>query len=301
MIISQDLIASSIQFGIGGSVQQFLWSYQGQSFSITYERLGQGSPVLLLPALSTVSTREEMRGLAEKLAPHFQVFAIDWLGFGQSARPSLDYQRSLYHKLLQDFVSEVFDGPIAVVAAGHAAGYVMQLAAHNPSVWSKIVLVAPTWRGPLPTMGASASVAGMVRGLVRSPLIGQILYKLNTTPAFLSWMYRRHVYTDATKLTPEFIDRKHQITQQPGARFAPAAFVTGALDPATSRDHCLAWFQGLSIPVMVVIGEQAPPKSKAEMEALAKRPGVLVKRLPGTLGMHEEHGNEVAEAILPFL
>jgi pimeloyl-ACP methyl ester carboxylesterase len=294
-------IAPSTPFGIGGSVQQFLWSYQGQTFPIVYETLGQGLPVLLLPAFSTVSTREEMRGLAERLAPHFQVFAIDWLGFGQSARPGLDYQRSLYRQLLQDFVNEVFDRPVAVVAAGHATGYAMQLAAQNPSVWSKIVLVAPTWRGPLPTMGASASVAGIVRGLVRSPLMGQALYKLNTTPSFLSWMYRRHVYTDATKLTPEFIDRKFQITQQPGARFSPAAFVTGALDPATNRDNFLAWFQGLSIPVMVIIGEQAPPKSKAEMEALAELPDVQVKRLPGTLGLYEEYAVEVAELVLPFL
>jgi pimeloyl-ACP methyl ester carboxylesterase len=257
--------------------------------------------MLLLPAFSTVSTREEMRGLAEQLAPRFQVLAIDWLGFGQSARPGLDYQRSLYHQLLQDFVREVFDAPVAVVAAGHAAGYVMQWAAQNPLVWSKIVLVAPTWRGPLPTMGAPASVAEIVRGLVRSPLIGQALYKLNTTPSFLTWMYRRHVYADATKLTPEFIDRKHQITQQPGARFAPAAFVTGALDPATNREEFLAWFQGLSVPVMVVIGEQAPPKSRAEMEALAELPAVQVNRLPGTLGMHEECAAEVAEAALSFL
>jgi pimeloyl-ACP methyl ester carboxylesterase len=294
-------IAPSTPFGIGGSVQQFLWSHQGQTFPIVYEILGQGSPVLLLPAFSTVSTREEMRGLAERLAPHFQVLAIDWLGFGQSARPGLDYQRSLYRELLQDFASEAFDRPVAVVAAGHAAGYVMQLAAQNPSVWSKIVLVAPTWRGPLPTMGASASVAGIVRGLVRSPLLGQVLYKLNTVPSFLSWMYRRHVYTDATKLTPEFIDRKYQITQQPGARFAPAAFVTGALDPAANRDEFLSWSQGLSTPVMVVIGEQAPPKSKAEMEALAKLPGLQVKQLPGTLGLHEEYAVEVAEVVLPFL
>jgi pimeloyl-ACP methyl ester carboxylesterase len=302
MTISQEnAIAPSPQFGIGGSVQQFLWSYQGQSFPIAYETLGQGSPVLLLPAFSTVSTREELRGLAERLAPHFQVFAIDWLGFGQSARPGLDYQRSLYRQLLQDFVSAVFDVPVAVVAAGHAAGYVMQLAAQQPAPWSKIVLVAPTWRGPLPTMGASAAVAGMVRGLVRSPLLGQVLYKLNTTPSFLSWMYRRHVYTDATKLTPEFIEHKHQITQQPGARFAPAAFVTGALDPAANRDDFLAGVQESTIPIMVIIAEQAPPKSKAEMEALAKLPGVQVERLPGTLGMHEEFANEVAEAVLLFL
>lgn len=297
----QSRVAFSTQFGIGGSVQQFLWNYQRQTFSIAYETLGQGSPVLLLPAFSTVSTREEMRGLAERLAPHFQVSTIDWLGFGQSARPALNYQQSLYHKLLQDFVSEVFDAPVAVIAAGHAAGYAMQLASQQFSPWSKIVLVAPTWRGPLPTMGVSEAAAGMLRGLVRSPLLGQVLYKLNTTPSFLSWMYRRHVYTDAKKLTSEFIGYKHQITQQPGARFAPAAFVTGALDPALNREDFLARFQKLAVPVMVVIGKQVPPKSKAEMEVLTELPGVQVEHLFGTLGMHEEYAAEIAQVILPFL
>lgn len=283
------------------TVKEYLWNWDQQTFSITYETLGRGSPVLLLPAFSTVSSRSEVQEIAARLATQHQTVTLDWLGFGQSERPPLDYAPTLFHQLLQDFIIDVFSEPMAIVAAGHAAGYALQLAQQKPQTCSRIVLVAPTWRGPLPTMGASQSVAVAVRQLVRSPLIGQALYKLNTTPSFLSWMYRRHVYTDATKLTPEFIEHKHQITQQPGARFAPAAFVTGALDPATNRDDFLARFQGLSIPVMVVIGEQAPPKSKAEMEVLAELPIVQIKRFPGTLGMHEEYAAEIAEAILPFL
>lgn len=294
-------IASSTDFGIGGSVQQFRWNYQQQQFSVVYETLGQGTPVLLIPAFSTVSTREEMRGLTERLKPHFQVFALDWLGFGQSARPALDYQRSLYGQLLQDFAKAVFEQPVAVVAAGHAAGYVMQLAQQQPPVWSKIALVAPTWRGPLPTMGAPSSIAGIVRGMVRSPIFGQALYKLNTLPSFLRFMYRQHVYTNAEKLTPEFIEHKYQITQQSGARFAPAAFVTGALDPMQNREEFLNKFRSLSIPVMVVIGERAPSKSFSEMEALAELPNVLLRKLPGSLGLHEEYADEVAESVLPFL
>lgn len=294
-------IASSTDFGIGGSVQQFRWNYQQQQFSVVYETLGQGTPVLLIPAFSTVSTREEMRGLTERLKPHFQVFALDWLGFGQSARPALDYQRSLYGQLLQDFAKAVFEQPVAVVAAGHAAGYVMQLAQQQPPVWSKIALVAPTWRGPLPTMGAPSSIAGIVRGMVRSPIFGQALYKLNTLPSFLRFMYRQHVYTNAEKLTPEFIEHKYQITQQSGARFAPAAFVTGALDPMQNREEFLNKFRSLSIPVMVVIGERAPSKSFSEMEALAELPNVLQRKLPGSLGLHEEYADEVAESVLPFL
>lgn len=291
--------AATSAFGIGGSVQTYEWHHAGQVYAITYEVRGQGAPVLLLPAFSTVSTREEMRGIAEGLASEFQVYALDWLGFGESARPKLDYRPELFHQLLQDFVQATFTEPIAVVAAGHAAGYVMRIAQQQP--WSRMVLVAPTWRGPLPTMGAKPQVGAVVRGLVRSPLLGSFLYQLNTAPAFLKFMYRRHVYTDQAKLTPEFIQHKYEITQRSGARFAPVAFVTGNLDPAKDRTEFLSWFKSLSAPVMVILSEQAPNGSKAEMEALANLPPVQIKRFSGSLGLHEEYANEIVKEILPFL
>lgn len=286
---------------IGGNTQSFDWVWQNQSYPVTYETRGKGSPLLLLPAFSTVSSRSEMRGLADQLSSQFQVVALDWLGFGQSSRPSLDYNPALYQQLLQDFVAATFDQPAAVVAAGHAAVYVMQLAQPQPGIWSKIVLVAPTWRGPLPTMGVPIPFASVIRQIVRSPLLGQFLYKLNTLPSFLHFMYRRHVYTNAESLTPEFIAQKWSSTQMPGARYAPAAFVTGRLDPVQHRTDFLDAVQSLSIPVMVVIGAQTPPKSKAEMDVLAHLAGVQVHRLSGSLGLHEEYATVLAEAIAPFL
>ncbi len=287
--------------GIGGVVQKYLWPWKGQQVTVVYETVGEGTPVLLLPAFSTVSTRSEMRGLAERLVAQFQVFALDWPGFGESSRPPFDYHSALYHNFLQDFVREVFDTPVPVVAAGHAAGYVMQLAQQQPTVWSKIVLAAPTWRGPLSSMGATQQISGIVRQIVRSPILGQALYQLNTTPSFLRSMYGSHVYADKAELTPEFIAKKRQITQQPGARYASAAFVTGAIDPVSERSEYLAYFQPLPAPVMVVIGEQVPSKSKAEMEALAELPGVQTAVLPGALGLYEEYSAELAEVVLPFL
>ncbi len=293
--------------GIGGTVQEYCWTWQGQTMQVIYERRGGGFPVLMLPAFSTVSSRAEMSGIAAKLSEQFEAIALDWPGFGQSDRPSLDYRPAIYHQFLQDFVLSVFDQPVAIVAAGHAAGYALDFACNHPDRCSKLVLTAPTWRGPLPTMGAPDSVAGFVRQTVRSPLLGQALYQLNTAPSFLKWMYERHVYTDAAQLTPEFMDQKHEITQKAGARFAPAAFVTGGLDPVHQREDFLKWFQTLptSIPVMVLIGEQAPPKSKAEMEALATlssgQSNVQIHRMSGTLGLHEEYAAEVADVIQPFL
>jgi pimeloyl-ACP methyl ester carboxylesterase len=286
--------------GIGGVVQNYLWNWQGQPLAVAKETLGEGTPVLLLPAFSTVSTRGEMRGIAERLSSQFQVVTLDWPGFGQSERPPLDYCSELYHQFLEDFVTDMKDTPTAVVAAGHAAGYVMQLVQKLP-LSGRIVLLAPTWRGPLPTMGVNEQLAGMVRNLVRSPILGQALYQMNTTKSFLRLMYRRHVYTDEAHLTGEFIDKKRQITQQPGARFAPAAFVTGAIDPVQKPSEFLDYFQSSRVPVMVVIGEQVPPKSRAQMEALAKLSGVQTVVLSGSLGMHEEYGSAIADVVLDFL
>ncbi|TAF06448.1 MAG: alpha/beta hydrolase [Nostocales cyanobacterium] len=292
----------------GGEVKEFVWNWENQPLRVVYETIGEGSPLLLLPAFSSVSTRGEVGELAKLLADHFQVTALDWPGFGESSRLGLDYNPFIYEQFLANFVKSVFNTPIIIVAAGHATGYVLKLPVKQPDAVVRIVLLAPTWRGPLPTMGANANIAAMVRGLVRflriavrTPLIGQALYKLNTTPSFLRWMYSRHVFTDTAKLTPDFIAEKWQSTQQPNARFASAAFVTGNIDTIHSQSEFLSLVQSLSIPIMAVIGASSPPKSRQEMDALAALPGITSVVVPGSLGLHEEYPAVVFEAILPFL
>ncbi len=52
---------------------------------------------------------------------------------------------------------------------------------------------------------------------------------------------------------------------------------------------------------MVVIGESSPPKSRAEMDALAALPKVTSVIVPGSLGLHEEYPADVLEAVRDFL
>ncbi len=281
--------------------QEYLWNYDNQAIAVAYETRGQGMPLLLLPAFSTVSSRDEMGGMAERLGDRFEVVALDWPGFGDSDRPGVQYGPEFYHQFLGDFVSSVFPGPVAIVAAGHGAGYAMKLAKTHPERVSKVVLVAPTWLGPLRIMGVPEPVRDFVRETVRTPGIGEFLYDLNTHPSFLEFMYKQHVFVDPAKLTQEFIAQKRDSTQHPGGRFAPVAFVTGTLDPAGDRQEIFAQFQPLPVPVKVIIGTLAPSGSQSVMEAVAQLPGMESARVAGSLGMHEEFPEEVVEAIADFL
>ncbi len=287
---------------IAPTTSTYQWSWQGQSLSIVYDTQGQGVPILLLPAFSTVSSRTEMSGLAARLQSQFQVTTVDWPGFGDSARPRVEYAPPLYRQFLADFVRDIYSSPVTTIAAGHAAGYALNLAATVPDRVAKLVLIAPTWRGPLPTMARGQKPwQKSVRDLIRTPILGQFLYQLNTTPSFLAFMYRRHVYSDAKTLTPAVLTQKRQLTQKPGARYGAGAFVTGGLDPYLDRSAAIADLQSLTIPTFIAIGQSSPPKSTAEMQALAAVPYVVSQTLPGTLGMHEEYPAEIYAAILPFL
>ncbi len=292
---------TQLNSSIGGTKNIYNWNFLDKQYRVVYETVGEGNPVLLIPAFSTVSSRTEMKRITDLLAKQYRVTVLDWLGFGESECPPVDYSPALFHQLLGNFVKSIFDSSIILIAAGHASGYALQFVQDNPDTTSQLILIAPTWQGPLRVMGLPDGVRNGVKNLVRSPFIGQGLYYLNTTPSFLRLMYKRHVYVDESKLTPEFIDRKHQITSKKGARYGPAAFVTGAIDPVTSREEFLQLLESLSIPVLIILAENAPPKSKAEMKAMAELDKVQTVRLEGTLGIYEEYPEAVTEAIQNFL
>ena len=126
------------------NLQKFSWQWQNQTFEIVYDIQGQGTPVLLLPAFSTVSSRGEMAGIGKILATKFQIYCLDWLGFGDSERPILNYETAIFKQLLIDFVQSTFKQPVIIIAAGHSAVYALNLAKNYPNLLDKLVLVAPT-------------------------------------------------------------------------------------------------------------------------------------------------------------
>src|ERR1700747_3359813 len=128
------------------------WAWQGATVRLGVTRMGAGLRILMLPALSSISTRGEMPPLQERLAAAFTTVAIDWPGFGDARRPAVRWHPEAYRVFLADLLETAIEHPFATVAAGHAAGYCLAAARARPGTTGRLCLIAPTWRGPLPTV-----------------------------------------------------------------------------------------------------------------------------------------------------
>jgi pimeloyl-ACP methyl ester carboxylesterase len=283
--------------------RELRWSWQGRAVTLGVDEAGDGRTVLFLPALSSISTRREMHPLMQALAPMFRVIAPDWPGFGDRPRPALAWTPDALSAFLAHLVSQELPALHATIAAGHAATYALALAAERPDALGRLVLLAPTWRGPLPTMAdGDRPLFQTIRRAIALPLAGPLLYRLNVNRFVVRMMVAGHVYSDARALAGEVWRQKQGVIRAAGARFGSAAFVTGGLDRVASREAFLDLARRAGGDMLVAYGAETPPKSRAEMAALAALPNVRAFEMPrGKLGFYEEFAAELAPTLADFL
>jgi pimeloyl-ACP methyl ester carboxylesterase len=159
------------------------WNWRGKIIRLGADARGSGPKVLLLPALSSISSKREMHPLQERLAARYSTLAVDWPGFGEAPRPQVDWTPDAYAAFLAFVLTSVMPHPHAIIAAGHAASYVLKHAAGAAAQPTRLVLVAPTWRGPLPTMAdRHRPFFDRLCRLVDHATVGPFIYRLNVNP-----------------------------------------------------------------------------------------------------------------------
>lgn len=86
--------------------RQVQWSWQGQAIPLGADEAGDGPPVLLLPAPSSISTRREMHPPMQRLTGKCRLMAVDWPGFGDLPRPPVAWAPDALLAFLAWFVRE---------------------------------------------------------------------------------------------------------------------------------------------------------------------------------------------------
>jgi pimeloyl-ACP methyl ester carboxylesterase len=227
--------------------------YRWGQHAVYYTVRGRGVPLLLVHGLYPGASSHEYRHIFASLARDFRVYALDLLGFGQSARPALAYTPEIYERLIQDFTREVMGGvdhPVSVVASGLGAAYAVHVAAERPHLFDRLVLVAPP-RLEAPH-GARAGLGGQVaRALLRLPLLGEGAYNLLVSRPALRSTLARGAHEDRRAYQAR-LDYRYLSAHQPGARYALASLFSGHLAAPLA-----AVYPDLPQPILLVWGRSA--------------------------------------------
>jgi pimeloyl-ACP methyl ester carboxylesterase len=266
-----------------------------------YVRPGSGPPIVLLHSLNAVASSHEMVPIAEHLAETTDrpLYAVDWLGFGRSDRPALDYTPQVYGDQLYQVLADLLDAPADLVALSLGCEYAAWMGLQAAPLVRRLALISPTGlttaRGPSTLGRLSLALAGPT-GLF------ELFYYRLTRPASLRDYYERQVFLDPANVSDALVDTAATTARAKGAPYAPRRFVQGRLyvpDAATEL------YGRLYRPTLLLTPNTPGPTVQSFdllSPVLDQNPQALTHRtLPGGLMPHWEAPDALFDVLDPFL
>jgi pimeloyl-ACP methyl ester carboxylesterase len=280
---------------IGGDDGWFEWRGRRLFYAHRKARTRKGRPVLLLHGIHTAAWSYEWRSNVDALSEAHDVFTLDLLGFGMSDRPQARYSARLYLRLIDDFARQRIGEPTTLIAASLTAAYAAVLGARDPGQYPSLVLVEPT--GLVRRNDAATTRGDVARLVVDAPLVGPAVFNALASRRSLRYWLER-AYVDLEFVTPDLVDIYYRAAHQPGARHAPAAFLSGHLNLDVRGA-----VRRLRQPVMLIWGEQAVETPVEDARGfLALSPGIQLTILdPAGMLPHDEQAAEFNGLVTRFL
>ena len=266
-----------------------------------YVRPGTGRPIVLLHSLNAVASPFEMKPIAEHLAKETTrpLYAVDWLGFGHSARRDIDYTPAVYTDQLYRVLATLPDRPADLVALSLGCEYAAQAALQAAPWVRRLALVSPTGfttsRGPS-RMGRFGLALAGPSGLF------ELFFDRLTRRTSLRDFYERQVFLKPSAVPDALIDYAATTARASGAHHAPLRFVQGRLYLDDVADSV---YSRLYRPTLLLT-PSAPGTTVQSFDTLPavldRNPRHLTHRtLPGGLMPHWDAPTALFETLTPFL
>jgi len=209
---------------LGGETRYFWWKGGDLAYSVA----GEGEPLLLVHGVHAGASSFEFRKNFEELSRSFRVYALDLLGCGMSEKPGRRYGPEDVTSQVEDFVREEIGGSAHLVASSLSAALVVPVAVRSPRLFKKLVLICPTGYGTLDR--PSGRLGDVIYSLFLAPVLGNTLYHAIVSRWGIRYYLGRIAYNDPDLVTEDLVEDYYRTSHQHGARYFPAAFVSGKLN-----------------------------------------------------------------------
>jgi pimeloyl-ACP methyl ester carboxylesterase len=220
-------------------------------------------PIVFLHNFGGGASAYEWSKVYPAFATTHRIIAPDLIGWGRSAHPIRDYQVSDYLTTLAEFLSQVSDVPVAVVASSLTGAIVIRLAIERPELFKGLFLVCPSG---FADFGQDAG-RRLPLSVIGIPLLNNLIYSIGATNevAVRNFLVR-FLFTKPERVSKEMVEAYLASAQQPNADYAALAFLRGDLYFDLSL-----YIPQLTVPTVIFWGEEAqftPEKLGRRLAAL---------------------------------
>jgi len=235
------------------------WNWRNQTiyYVRSGERQSQRPPLLLIHGFGA-STDHWRKNIAQ-LSHDFEVWAIDLLGFGRSAKPSLQYSGDLWRDQLYEFTTQVIGQPV-VFAGNSLGGYAaLCVASERPDSAAGLVLINSA--GPFTEIHAPATtqtypvqrvVGEGMRWTLRQPWASFLLFQYFRQRSVIRQTLQK-VYLDQSAVTDQLVEDIYRPSCDPGA---VQVFASVFSSPQGEKVDVL--LKQLACPLLMLWGEADP-------------------------------------------
>jgi pimeloyl-ACP methyl ester carboxylesterase len=238
------------------------WTWRDQAIHYVVagdHSAGEASPKENRPPLLLVhgfgASTDHWRKNIQGLQADFQVWAIDLLGFGRSAKPDWQYSGDLWQAQLHDFITEVIGRP-AVLVGNSLGGYAsLCVAANHPESVAGLVLLnsAGPFSSPAQTPPPAPNpIAKAIQSLMLQPLPSWLLFQYVRQPATIRRTLQQ-VYLDKSVITDQLVEDIRRPALDPGA---PRVFAS--VFKSRQGENVDVLLQKMSCPLLMLWGEGDP-------------------------------------------
>jgi len=236
-------------------------------------------PLVLLHSINAAASAYELRPLFDHFAQVRPTYALEWPGFGQSQRGPLDYGVCLYADTLREFLQLITAQHPAVdlVALSQSAEHAALVARQRPDLIDTLTLLSPTGLAAHPPRARRPS--SLVRWFLQNKPWSQAIFSLLSSHASLRYFLSKSFVGPPD---PGLLAYAYESSHQPGAEYAPFAFLAGrfAVPDVLGRVYAK-----LSIPTLVLYDQDAYTSFERLDELVQRNPAVHGQRIFPSRGL----------------
>jgi len=226
------------------ATREVLESASAGAVSYYQSEPGPGRPLLLLHSVNAAPSAMEMKPLFEHYRGQRTVFAPDLPGFGFSERGDRPYSAELYASAIAEFLQRVVQREADVIALSTTAEFAARAVPLAAGLIASLAVISPTGLGTREPPSLEAS--HRLQRIFATPLLGQTLFRALTCKPSIRYFLNLNFQDRAPE---ELVDYAYETAHQPGARFAPFAFLSTKLFSRLARTTL---YEPLQIPALVL-------------------------------------------------